>query len=294
MFEGLALKIITQGEGLLFLLWIGIAVAGFIVGYQIRKDSTLSMRRMPYLIWYGIIYCALSATAFAWLGMFAAIESGTLAILLLFICAGIFAAGLGLAVIGHARSTNAIGNGKDAWMAIVPIANLILFFKRPLNYAEDQKSITPLNILGVIFGIFLLMVAQGLEKVSTSMIEDMAEEVETNPDTLAMSAEAMLESQGLEATLTQMASEMEGQPIDEITTLIKVQAAGTTLQYIYEITADWEQLPPKMRTTNPESNCNNAGIRPILKAGASIEHIYKRSDGGTIGIIIVTPEDCGF
>lgn len=104
----------------------------------------------------------------------------------------------------------------------------------------------------------------------------------------------MLRGQGLEQTLRQMAAEVPSQRVDETTTLLRVLGDGTTLRYVYEVSTNPDALPMSRRLGLVQQNCTYEALRPVIEAGATVEHVYQRSDGSEIGAVTVTREICGY
>jgi hypothetical protein len=43
-----------------------------------------------------------------------------------------------------------------------------------------------------------------------------------------------------------------------------------------------------------QQNCNYEALRPVIEAGATLEHLYLRNDGSELGVVRVNREACGF
>ena len=295
MLENAAIKLLYLAEGLLMLLGFALVVAGFVVGLIARQGATLSLRRVPYFIWTAAIYGLFSALQLAWLLIFEALQNGVLWILVAVMLSSIFAVGVVYGVLGHARSINTYGDGSRAWMAMVPFVNLVLLFKRPLNWEKSGLGAFTLNALGVIFGIFLLLIGAGLGKVAEEKTSEMARQSESDPAMQVVGVDLMVRGQGLEATLIQLAAEVPGQQVlDESTTLLRVEGVGTTLRYVYEVSTDALELPESMRDALLSQNCNFQALRPVIDAGATIEHLYTRRDGSEWGTVTITRQICQY
>lgn len=295
MLESAAIRLLYLGEGLLLLLGFAMVVAGFVVGLVVRRGATLSLRRVPYFIWTAAVYGMISALPLAWLLTFEALQSGVLWILVAVMFGSIFAVGVANGVLGHARSINAYGNGSGAWMAMVPFANLVLLFKRPRDWTKSGLGTFTLNALGVVFGLFLMVIGGSLDRVAEEMTADMARQTESDPAMQVFVVDMMLKGQGLEATLIQLAAEVPRQQVlDETTTLLRVEGVGTTLRYVYEVSTDVLELPESMRNSLLLQNCNLAALRPVIDAGATVEHLYARREGSEWGTVTITRQLCGY
>ena len=182
LLEEIALSVLNQSEGELMLLGLVLTVAGFLVGLLGRRGAALSLRRVPYFIWLAAVFGLISALPLAWLLTFEAAKNGVLWMLVLLVFGGIFAGGVAYGILGHAESVNAYGDGSGAWMAIVPIANLVLLFKRPLDWTKGSWGKFAFNVAGIVFGLFLMGLGAGLGKVAEQIESDGAARGERSGD----------------------------------------------------------------------------------------------------------------
>lgn len=91
-----------------------------------------------------------------------------------------------------------------------------------------------------------------------------------------------------------MAAEVETPlVVDEATTLVRMEAQGTQLRYIYQVDLDVDFLSADMRNGLIQQNCAYAPLTDIIDAGALIKHVYLRRDGNEIGVVEVTRQACG-
>lgn len=293
MLENIAISLLNQSAGTLIFISITLCAVGFIVGLAIRQGATLSLRRVPYFIWVSAVFCLVSALPLAWLLTFEAMQNGWLWLLTLLTFGAVFSSGLVYGVLGHARSVNAYGDGSRAWMAIVPLVNFTLQFKRPKNWENDLVRLPIINVLGVGSGMFLSIIGIALGKFAEQQTTEMAQRAENDPALQSASVEFLIRAQGLEEALSQMAVEVPRQRIDEVTTLLRLEAAGTTLRYFYEVTNDVEELPNSIRSAIIKENCDIPVFRQVFEAGATIEHVFDRQNGASIGTVTITRELCG-
>jgi len=122
----------------------------------------------------------------------------------------------------------------------------------------------------------------------------MVAEAENDPAMLRAGIDMMLHGQGIEETLRLMAVGVPSQRIDETTTLLRVEGDGRTLRYVYEVSTNPEALPMSIRTGLVQNNCTYQALRPLIQAGATIEHVYQRTDGSEIGVVSITRDICGY
>lgn len=148
------------------------------------------------------------------------------------------------------------------------------------------------NFVGVVLGLFLLALAQGITKASDDVLDNMIERAGADAELQSISTEAMLRAQGLETTLSQMAAEVPSQKVDETTTLLRVEARATTLRYVYQVDTDAQNLPASVRRGLTKHNCTYEALAPVIQAGATIVHFYGRPDGTELGTVTITQTIC--
>ncbi len=293
MLNGFALSLMNLSEGALVLFSILLIVSGFVFGLVLRRGATLSMPRVPYFVWTALVYGLISAMTIAWLLTFVAVQNGVLWLLVLFIYGAIFVSGMAYAILGHARSVSAYGSGRNAWMAIIPLANLVLYFKRPIDWSEGNSGSTLKSVLGIILGLFIVIVGAGIGRIAEDMIATMASDTGYDDATYSATIDMLIQSQGLGATLTQMAADFIPQRVDEVTMLTRVEADGETLRYLYDVSSEVGKFDETDIETLRSRICEFTEIRPIILAGATVEHVYRLPDGSVAGTVVATRELCG-
>lgn len=293
MLEDFAISLTNQSEVALMAWGIGVSLLGFVLALRIRRNSLWSLRRVPYFLAFAGVFVFSSALPLAWLATFEAMKNGVLWLLVASIFLGIAAFGYVYGVISHARSVNGYGDGGSAWMAFVPFANLFLLFKAPIQQDETKSAARMAgNFVGVVLGLFLLALGQGVSKASDDILNNMVERAGADAELQSISTEAMLRALGLETTLRQMAAEVPSQKVDETTTLLRVEARATTLRYVYQVDTDAQNLPESVRRGLTKQNCTYEAMAPVIQAGATIEHFYGRTDGTELGTVTITKATC--
>lgn len=291
MFEDVAIQYINLSEMQLRLISYAAACIGGIIGAFTNNDES-RLLRVPYFVFSSILFFVMTAEQIVWLNSSAAWQDGYLwvfaaADIIVAVAVGYFWAGLAMS-----RSRDAYGHARYAFFAFVPIANLVLMFTP--SKEQTSEPVIPLlkGTLGVFVGIVVFMASNGLAAYINMEASRMASESTSDANVEQMSIDDLLRYQGLEATLQQLADAVPQQKVDEITILQKVEADGSTLRYLYEISSDLQELGVLMRSQTIQHNCTFDAMRPILEAGGKIEHVYYRISGTEIGIITVTKEIC--
>jgi hypothetical protein len=244
-----------------------------------------------------LIYLFVAATQIAWLGSVDAVLGGYLIALVAVDVVAAVGCGYALAGIATARSRSAFGHGRAAALAFIPLANFVLLFAKPKADSEHAGSgaIPVLSGgLGVLSGLFLLLGTIALSSyVTTETMRRGEAAAASDPSFQVKSLEMSIASLGLAESLKQIAY---GYPVpetvDDVTTLVRVEADGDVLRYVYELT-EVSSIPLSLRVAVTNSNCRLPFFEPIFKADGGIQHLYLGQDGAEIGRIDVTRKACG-
>ena len=95
---------------------------------------------------------------------------------------GVFGGGVAMAHSGTLDLYMLTVNGRNAWMALVPIANLVSAVPAPARIGRKGSwGRLGVNILGVVFGLFLMVLGSGIGEVAEHETEAMARRAETDP-----------------------------------------------------------------------------------------------------------------
>lgn len=296
MLEEIAIQYVSQSEDILRLLSYGVTIAGAVIAAIFHKSQS-ELRRAPYFAYSGLLFFIVAAGQLVWLGSIPAITGGYLWVFMALDVAIGLTVGYGFGVIAMARSRDAYGHARMAVLAFIPLANFWLLLTPSKNEMSANRAPTiPLLTggIGVLTGILLLGAGIALSSYITVESNRIAMEAENDPSMQQAGIDMMLRGQGLEQTLVMIAAEVPTQRVDETTTLLRVEGDGTTLRYLYEVTTSVEMLPMSMRTGLVQQNCTFEALRPVIEAGATLEHVYLRPDKSEIGTVVVTREICGW
>jgi len=273
----------------------GLAWAGGIVA-MIVHNSSAELQRAPYFAFSGALVFIGAASQFVWLGSIPAMAGGFLWVFMLVDVVVSLGVGYAVGVIAMARSRDAYGHARMAFLAFIPFVNFWLLFTPSTNKVSANRTPTiPLlsGAVGVLTGFVLLIAGVALGEFIRMATSRIVAEAENDPAMQRAGINMMLRGQGIEETLRQMAAEVPSQRVDETTTLLRVVADGSTLRYVYEVSTNPDELPMSMQTDLVLHNCTLEALRPVIEAGATVEHVYWRTDGSEIGVVTVTRDICG-
>lgn len=296
MIEDLAIKYMSQSDVTLRLINYGLVILGAVVAGKSSK-STAELLRSPYFAYHGALALAGAASQLIWLESLSAMAGGYLWVLVSTNVISFILIGYFYGVIAMARSRDAYGHAGRAVLAFIPFLNFVLFFVPSKNEMSATPTIPLLSGgVGILMGFIALVAGYGLSGYRAVEMQRIDDALENDPDMLRSTyLKISIRSQGLEEVLKQIASEIPSERIDEITNRLWVEADGMALRYIYSVSVDMEQLPSSVQTGLVQQTCTDELMRPLIEAGATIEHVYYfRGDRSEIGTVPVAREMCGF
>jgi uncharacterized membrane protein YhaH (DUF805 family) len=296
MLEEIAVQYVNQTEATLRALSYGLSIAGGIAAGILHKSDS-ELHRAPYFAWTGILFLITAASQLIWFGVIQAMSGGFLWVFVLVDVVIGLGFGYGYAVAAMARSRDAYGHGGKAFLAFIPIVNFLLFLTPSRNQdAANHKPTHPLLTggLGVLAGFAMYFAGFAISTFIKMELDRMVVNSGKDPAIQSMSVDVMLRSQGIEETLRRIAVEVPRQRVDETTTLLRVEADRMTIRYIYEVSTVVDQLPGSVRVGLVQQNCGYDFLQKLMKADATIEHVYRQSDGSSIGVVTVSRQICGF
>jgi hypothetical protein len=199
--------------------------------------------------------------------------------------------GFFIARISKSRSRDAYGHAKWAALAFIPFANLWLWLTPSKNEISANRVPTiPLlsSGLGVVSGFVMLIGGIAFQAYSEIAITQLVE------DAMASGELTAFNRSPADMAVAMAASIEAPMVVDELTTLVRMEANGTVLRYVYELSGEQTQLNGSAVTMIIQQNCNFEPLTPYIQDGLILEHLYLRMDGSEIGTVAVTKEICGF
>ena len=136
MLETFAVQYLLQDETVLTAIALGSFVVGALIAAVFVRSET-DLPRAPYFAYIALMTFAVSAVQLVWLHAVLAIEGGYLWVLMAIDLSAAVAAGYFFCRIAIARSRNAYGHGRMAFLGFLPIANFWLLLTPP----KDQGAI---------------------------------------------------------------------------------------------------------------------------------------------------------
>lgn len=292
MFDEIAISISKGFSSYLVIVLIVAAILGTVLTGIAAKSFVL--KSSQYCAYFGLIMLTNIVAKGARLYSFVAIDNGYYWIVVVLVISSSVLLCIGYGAIAVARSRDIFGNPYGAILAFIPVANIALFVlksKLDEGLVASQKLPFLLNH-GVLIGIVALTASIELGLIwspkfdyirSSDALEKSFSEAELGRE---------IRADGLEATLTELASEAQPNQIDESTRLLRLEADGTTIQYIHEVTTDDDTMTDAKIFDLQTQNCTYLGYRKLVELGATIELIFTHGDGREYGFVRISKELC--
>lgn len=289
--EDLAHRYVSLTVYELRLISYGTSVVGAIAAAIITKGSG-KLHRAPYFVCTAILFLAAVLLQFVWTVADSAIEGGYLWLLMAIDLVSSVAFGFFLCIAAMARSRDAFGASGFAVLAFVPIANLVLLFKNPkvpdsLDRIPTVQAISGGAGVGVGFGLLIFAL------VLNSILPRLLAEHFMSPKNQQISLERMIEKDGVEATLREVAENAQvPHRLDKVTVLTKVTSNAGRLRRTYVVNAKIRELSDEFREKIVNSICAHPPFLALMRAGATIEEEYIREDLSLIGRHHISISSC--
>lgn len=295
MIEDISIRILGQNEILIKIFYWIFVIIGAAITTPFNKSRS-ELQRAPYFFFMIAISFGATLAESIWLLYVPAILGGYVWALL--------AAGLSVAMLSGylygraamARSRDAYGHSRNAVLAFIPLANLVLLFKRSRTdlSAERVATIRPITGgLGVFVSLLLLLFSSTVLALLKHEVGKRVEQMASDPATEQAALEFSIKAHGIDATLKEIAGQARTPiTIDAETRLERIQAAGPLLRRTFTITLDGFALTDGVRSVINQEICSSQLFATLMSYGASVREEYAREDGSEIGSQTVTWSIC--
>lgn len=295
MLEDAAIRFIGLGDTAFRIAWFAFTILGAAAAFRFDK-STAELQRAPYfvrMVGITLLYTVLTAI---WLWIVPAILGGYVWVLLMTDLLATILAGYTCCKVAMARSRDGYGHSRNAVLAFIPVANLILLFRKSrAEFSYERIPAGPLTsgAFGVIVGLVMIVFTTGLSRQWANEIERRVERMARDPTSETAMVEYAVKLHGLDAFLSQIAG--QAQPplkIDAVTTLQRVEADGSQLRRMFTISSPGFALTEDIRAVIDQEICATGLFLTLMRFGASIQEKYIEADGTEIGSHTVTLAVC--
>lgn len=271
----------------------GLVVLGAVIAGLVARVS-FNMQRVVYFFSFGAIVMVSTSASAVWISFPAAMLADSVWILAAITVVAFLLTGYFFGVAAIARSRDAYGHGSMAPLAFIPLANLWLMLRdtaspKQLNAVHQVTS--PGGPLGVVLGVALLIFAGIAGRAIEEQVSLAVATIESDPAYQRKALQRSVGNDGLATTLKNIASEvLTPAKVDGITTLVRVEADGTTLRYINDVTDSSARITEELRAFLTKQVCAS-GLRELIKEGATVEYRYDARTSW-LGTITVNESRC--
>jgi hypothetical protein len=278
MLEDLAF-LYTQQDALVFtLLGYVLVILGAVLSASLLTPRVGKLSRSWFYQRAGVASLLLAVNQAWWLLYVPSLAAGVSWLWMVTDILGYLAYGAYLIRIAQCRSRDAYGDTARAWMILIPIANLILIFRRS-QQPDAQAGSVMAALAGIAFVILSRVLNAGLmDAVETKTLADM----QADPRAVAAIQSLILRHDGPEAGLdTLIQSEGAPQRLGPDLMLTSVTRQALAVTYAFRIDmADATSLDVDYRREFVSAICG--AYLPFMEIGATVALHYTRPDGATV------------
>ncbi|MFP4004973.1 MAG: hypothetical protein ACLFV8_14460 [Alphaproteobacteria bacterium] len=295
--ETMAAQVVGFGQLVQAAYILGAVVTGFVIALIVNWRAKGELQRVPYFVFTLTFAVVGAAAGFTWFWGLRAMENEVLWVIVAINLITSLLIGYGYGAISAARSRDAFNANVGALIALIPFLNLFLIFW-PSRQKESPRRINavpvPRGWFGVFLGLLLLGLYVALDYGHRMQARITAEEAQKTADP-AKSMAFLIRTRGLEETLEIVAREGNKRlpvQIDKVTRLATLSADGKVLSRTYIVSLEEVTPNPEFEKLVVRALCAYKPFVPLLREGATIEEIYKKTDGTLIAKYTVTQEKC--
>jgi hypothetical protein len=205
-----------------------------------------------------------------------------------------FVLGYTLGVISVARSLDGYGTRTRWILGFIPLVNLVLFFKpSDKGLSEQPVFLRRASAFAmVLVGIALFGLVREIRADRGDMIVQRFKSSPVGSQARTKLLEARAKARGLKETLENVASGVHiPKKLDKITTLIALNAADDSIEYVYSVDTQLTSLPESFIKLVSVKYCGS-DLRPMVNIGATIKATYKTETGVSLGSLSVDKAKC--
>lgn len=297
MLEETALAYINSSEIVIKSVWYGIFALG-VFSASLSARSPAELERAPYFAYSSLVVLSICAVQAIYLLSIPAIIDGYVWLLVSTDLAAGFLGGFFIFKIAMARSRNAYGHARMAFLGLLPIAHFWLLFTPPRD-KKSEKSVPDISVLsggvGVLAGLAWVSAASMINVFLENRMDRLVEQAEGLSISPEAHVELLLRAHGLEATLQLLAAEAQYPVVvDNSTTLSHIEASGSRLNRVFITDFPDTTVSDNLHSAVTTNVCNTNTFQPLLRHGATIREIYTEQTGQILKTITVTRQECDF
>lgn len=283
MLEGLTITVFQMGHDAFLGLNYVVVLLGAGMAALFLRAPKAPLARSWYYCYTSITLFLLAALGFVWVLYGPLVKLGVSFLVLLVSALAALAMGVFLAQINRARSLDAFGHGRRAWMGFVPPFNLVLLFQKSADAVGAPGS----SIAGWA-GLALMVLGTIVRTEVGQTLEASNAELAKDPEFNA------IQLQGIDAAIDAQIA-VENVPVQvaaDLTLFAVTRGPGDqVIQYDYQFSdPDVTSLSEDGRRQILTFMCGR--LLPLLKAGATGVLRFTRPDGTEIDSIYLYLYEC--
>ena len=287
MLEVLTLQYGALAQGVLIAIGLGFILLGALLFALFGPRPPLPLSRSWYYLRFGMASFLLALGQMLWLLYVPALKLGVSFLFVVTDAGAALAYGAYVAHFSCARSRDAYGHDGNAWMAFVPLINLVLIFKASQSPDPSRGS------AGAAWGgVALALLSRGVTAVVENSADSITAQVQNDPAVIAIVQSLTLRAEGIEAALDRQVA-AEGAPfqVEPGLLLSAVTRAGSQITYLFVLDQPGAtSLDSTYRKQVHTNMC--ASLMPYLQAGASAAIRFARPDGAEIDVLALSVKEC--
>jgi hypothetical protein len=251
------------------------------------------MRRAPFFALAAAFLLCAALMHRAWDAAIDDVSSSAFWLVVTAQIAAALVAGTGFGSAAAARSRDAFGNRFAGLLAVVPVANLVLFLAR--SRTSPTKAAPVLAGAFVLGGGALALTMAAMLTGTPARLDGTGRaEIQAPPADAAPRIDALIRHHGLDRALTLLAEEKSppASAAAGFAVLSSVDAEGGTLRFTHQISANAWFFDNDFRREFVDVVCASAEESAVLRAGGRIEHRFASHKSEVLGSIVVTRLEC--
>jgi len=294
MADVVAMRLLSQGPFLLMLAVVGLSFCGFALGCFCDRSGK-RLLRAPYFVLTGMAWIAGAAAGFLVPLVWPALVAGVL--WLVFAVQAVLSLGLGIVfgILAVRRARDGFGTPWAAPLALLPLLNLWLGLRRSRAPASPDQTHVPRFFsgdAGIQLGAGLWVVAIVLGAAAGLLSPPELGTAADEARTAALRTE-LVAARGVERTLQLLTAPIATPvTVDDGIVLTAVDVEGTRLRRSYTITFDAPMFDDGVLADIRATICGSPYDGPLIRAGATVEEVYRDAAGRLIGRADVSPSTC--
>lgn len=267
----------------------------FAIIFGLMHEVNFRLKRSTYFLSIGVIVFFSSITAGIYFLLFSAMLGGYLfAIVLIDIIIWAFI-GFLFVFIAKARSNDAYGHSRYAFLAFIPFANLWLLFSPSKDGSEQKHTSFTIGVSAVIIGFVVLVAGRGLGLAIESELNSHASTKVAQKHGIEIASKYIkyyATRQNINAALNYYkALDVVGQKIDEITYLNDIIVEENSITYKFFITDNSITGFTEERLKDWETYVCSSN-RTLFDIGASVIFHYYSDASPMLAYIVGDSEVC--